>query len=251
MNIQISKYDPTVGGAPSLVSYNVAWHQNMTVLEAIQFAHQSSPVSFDYNCHGRACGRCAVTLDGTPVLACITPITNATHTIEPLGGHAVLRDLIVDKSQAHAALSTIYNRVKNPAHDLTKDAVIENTYNTNAIAQIDAIEWCCRCLMCTSECPVYNANPATFVGPAALLAIAYRFYDAYDAGNRIAEAVQGGLWNCIMCGLCDDVCPQKEIHRVQQIWRDLRTAATAAGSPNPYNADHPNPYAKLAPSKGR
>jgi len=37
-----------------------------------------------------------------------------------------------------------------------------------------------------------------FVGPAALLAIAYRFYDPYDKGNRIAEAVQAGLCNCIM-----------------------------------------------------
>jgi hypothetical protein len=37
-----------------------------------------------------------------------------------------------------------------------------------------------------------------------------------------------------MCGQCDYVCPQKEIKRVSQIWLDLRTAATAAGSPDPY-----------------
>jgi hypothetical protein len=66
-----------------------------------------------------------------------------------------------------------------------------------------------------------------------LLAIAYRFYDPYDKGNRIAEAVQAGLWNCIMCGQCDDLYSQKEIKRVTLIWKELRDAATAAGYGKP------------------
>jgi fumarate reductase iron-sulfur subunit len=159
------------------------------------------------------------------VLACVTPISNGPHTIEPLSGQTVTRDLTVDKSQAHAALSARYQRIKDPNIDLTSDQVIESTYNTNAIPQIDAIEWCTRCMMCTSACPVHKADPSSFVGPAELLAIAYRFYDPYDAGNRVAEAVQAGLFNCIMCGQCDYVCPQKEIHRVKQIWPALRAAA--------------------------
>jgi len=228
MDLQVSKFDPSVDTAPKLVTISgITWSQNMTVLEAIQFAHEITPVAFDYSCHGRACGRCAVMLDGTPVLACVTPITNATHTIEPLAGQTVIRDLIVDKSQAHAALSAKYQRVKNPAVDLTSDATIASTYNTSAITQLNAIEWCTRCMMCTAACPVYKADPSSYVGPADMLALAYRFYDDYDAGNRVAEAVQAGLWNCIMCGQCDYVCPQKEIHRVNQIWTDLRSAASA------------------------
>jgi succinate dehydrogenase/fumarate reductase iron-sulfur protein len=226
MDIKVSKYDPSADTTSKLVTISgITWFSNMTVLEAIQKAHEISPVCFDYSCHGRACGRCAVMLDGTPVLACITPITNATHTIEPLSGQTVIRDLIVDKSSAHAALSGIYQRVKNTAIDLTSDSVIESTSNPTYNTQLNAIEWCTRCMMCTSACPVYNADPSSFIGPAAMLGIAYRYFDEYDAGNRIAEAVQEGLWNCIMCGQCDYVCPQKEIKRVSQIWPALRAAA--------------------------
>ena len=156
--------------------------------------------------------------------------TNATHTIEPLTGHPVIRDLIVDKSEAHADLTQRY--LRNRASALT-DTQIKTTFNMSAIEQINAIEWCTRCVVCTAACPAYKANPSTFVGPAAMLAIAYRHYDLYEEGNRVIEAVQAGLWNCIMCGQCDNVCPQKEIKRVKQIWKDLRTAATAAGYTNP------------------
>lgn len=230
MQIKFSKCDPAVDAAPYVVSIDVAYKDKITVLEAMQFAHETTPMHFDYSCHGRACGRCAVMYDGKPVLACITPMTNKPHTIEPLVGHPVMRDLIVDKSESHADLTQRYRRIRASA--LT-DEQINTTYNTSAIEQIDAVEWCCRCMICTAGCPAYKADPSSFVGPAALLAIAYRFYDHYDEANRIVEAVQAGLWNCIMCGQCDYLCPQKEIKRVHQIWKELRAAATAAGYPNP------------------
>ncbi|KAA0889781.1 2Fe-2S iron-sulfur cluster-binding protein [Oryzomonas rubra] len=229
MNIKFSKYDRAVDAAPSLVTIGVPYKDKITVLEAMQFAHESQPVIFDYSCHGRACGRCAVMYDGKPVLACITTMTNGPHTIEPMAGQPVIRDLIVDKSEAHADLTQRYRRIR--AQPLT-DAQANKMDLTNN-AQINAIEWCCRCLVCTAGCPAHKADPSSFVGPAALLAIAYRHYDPYDEGNRIVDAVQAGLWNCIMCGQCDNLCPQKEIKRVTQIWKELRSAATAAGYPNP------------------
>jgi len=229
MNVKFSKYDPSVDAAAKLVSVEMPYRDKMTVLEAMQFGHEATPVNFDYSCHGRACGRCAVMLDGKPVLACITPISNAPHTIEPLSGHPVLRDLIVDKSEAHADLGQRYRRVR--AQALT-DAQANKADLTNN-AQLNSIEWCCRCMICTAGCPAHKANPSKFAGPAALLAIAYRHYDPFDEGNRVIDAVQAGLWNCIMCGQCDKLCPQKEIKRVSQIWKDLRAAATAAGYPDP------------------
>lgn len=233
MELKFSKYNPAVDAAPKLVTISVDWFKNMTLLEAMQFAHEKTPMMFDYNCRGRQCGRCAVMLDGVPVMACCTTISNAKHTIEPLAGYPVMRDLIVDKGEAHATMTARYNRIKDPAIDLTKIDVIKTTYNTAAIEQIEAIEWCARCMACTVGCPAYKADPSSFVGPAEMLAIAYRYYDPYDTGNRIAEAVQAGLWNCIMCGQCDYLCIQKEIKRVSQIWKDLRAAAIAAGYPNP------------------
>lgn len=233
MKIKFSKYDPTVDTAPSQVTVDVTYKDKITVLEAMQFAHEITPIAFDYSCHGRACGRCAVMYDGKPVLACITPMTNAPHTIEPLSGYTVIRDLIVDKSEAHADLTQRYRRVTGRTYsenDITKPGSFDMTVNT----QVNAIEWCCRCMVCAAGCPAYKADPSAFIGPTAMLAIAYRYYDPFEEADlRIIEAVQGGLWNCIMCGQCDYLCPQKEIKRVSQIWKDLRAAATAAGYGKP------------------
>jgi fumarate reductase iron-sulfur subunit len=230
MNLKISKYDPSVDAAPKLISVSVAYRENMTVLEAIQFAHETTPINFDYSCRGRACGRCAVMLDGKPVLACVTPISNATHTIEPLSGQPVIRDLVVDRREAHASIAARYRRIRSTP---LSDAEFNTTYNTGAIEQIDALEWCTRCMVCTAGCPAFKADPSSFVGPAEMLAVAYRYYDPYDQANREAEAVQAGLWKCIMCGQCDNLCPQKEIKRVKQVWKELRAAATTAGYTNP------------------
>jgi len=231
MQVKFTKYDPAVDAAPHLVAIEVPYKtKKQTVLETIQFAHEISPVHFDYSCHGRRCGRCAVMLDGEPVLACVKVLTDGPHTIEPLPGLPILRDLIVDKTAAQDDLTRRYLRVR--AQPLT--AAERNAWpKEGTTPKVLDLEWCARCLVCTSACPVHQQSPAEYIGPAAMLAVAYRNYDPYDQGSRPAEAVQGGLWNCIMCGRCDDVCPQKEIHRVSQIWPDLRAAATAAGFPEP------------------
>lgn len=61
-----------------------------------------------------------------------------------------------------------------------------------------------------------------------MVAIALRHYDPYDQGDRVAEAVQEGMWNCIMCGKCDEVCPAREIRHVDT-WTELRAIATERG----------------------
>ena len=47
-----------------------------------------------------------------------------------------------------------------------------------------------------------------FAGPTQMIAIGLRFYDPYDQGDRVVEAVQNGLFNCIQCGTCLSACPQ-------------------------------------------
>lgn len=229
MNITFKLYDPAADAAPREAVCEVEHWDKMTVLEAISAANENcEPIAFDYSCRGRVCGRCSVVLDGTPVLACITPITDESHKIEPLAGLPVLHDLIVDKSQAHARMAAKYARVQ----PVTLTTEVINTYDMAVAEKINAIEWCARCLLCTSVCPAHIASPDGYVGPAAMLATAYRFYDPFDQGDRVVEAVQEGLWTCIMCGKCDEVCPQAEIKHLDY-WNDLRAAATARGFAEP------------------
>ena len=87
---------------------------------------------------------------------------------------------------------------------------------------------CTRCGICQAACPVYAANPDSYAGPAAMLATAYRDIDPYDQGDRVLEAVSSGLYRCIMCGKCDEVCPRVEIGHVAA-WQSLRDKAEERG----------------------
>lgn len=225
MNISIFKYDPSVDAQPYYAKYDVPYKDKMTVLEAITYAHEhGEAVMFDYSCHGRYCGRCSVMLDGEPVLACSTPLTDADHTIEPLRGMRVIRDLIVDRSDFDDRLSKQYQRIR---FQPVKEEEIDN-FDPAAAAKIYNMVDCTRCGVCNAGCPVFNMSPDKYVGPATMLAIAYRHLDSYDQADRVLEAVNAGLYRCIMCGKCDEVCPRYEIEHVKA-WQMLRDAAEERG----------------------
>ena len=91
------------------------------------------------------------------------------------------------------------------------------------------LEYCARCGVCTAACPVVEQKGfKSYIGPTGMIAIANRFYDPYDQGDRVVQAVQNGLWECIECGMCDTVCKALEIDHLS-VWKDLRTAASAEG----------------------
>lgn len=226
MKIDIQKYDPSVDSEPYFVSYDIEHTDKMTVLEAIQAVHENGEViCFDYSCHGRMCGRCSVMLDGTPVLACCTPIDDAAHSIEPLAGFPVLRDLIVDKSTLDDRIADAQRRVA--LEPITADTVGKNI-DLDGKAQINDLVNCTRCGCCQAACPVYTSNGEAYAGPAVMVATTMAYYDSYDKLDRVVQAVHDGLYQCIMCGRCDDVCPRPEIKHLER-WKTLRQSAEEKG----------------------
>ena len=229
MNISVLKYDPTRDVEPHYKSYQVPWKKHMTVLEAIVYIHENhEPLAFDYSCRGRVCGRCAMMLNGEPMMACFTPIADQDNTIEPLRGFPVIRDLIVDKSKVHDAIGRVESRIINaPVEDRGK---ILAPMDPELAKTIGGIEWCCRCLSCIAACPVINEDKEQekFIGPAGIIAIALRYYDPFDQGDRITEAVQNGLFTCVECGKCNEVCPADEIDHLK-IYKELRKEAQKRG----------------------
>ena len=204
MEIRIFKYDPALDAKPYYITHEVPFKEKMTLLEAITYVHENfEAVNYDYSCHGRMCGRCSVMLDGVPALACATPIKDEAHTIEPLKGHTVIRDLIIDKSDFGDRISKQYNRIR--IEPITAEEI--NDYDGENAKIIYELVNCTRCGMCTAACPVFNESPDKYVGPAAMVAVAFRHYDSYDQADRVLEAVSQGLYNCILCGTCDEVCP--------------------------------------------
>ncbi|MGI6106273.1 MAG: succinate dehydrogenase/fumarate reductase iron-sulfur subunit [Raoultibacter sp.] len=228
MKITLERFNPAVDAKPYEVEYEVPYHENITVLEALTYIRENyDPIAMDWSCRGRQCGRCAVMINEDSGLACVNTLSDRSHTIRPLRGHPVIKDLVVDKTRAHESLSQTYLRQR--ALPLTPEE--EETFNMEMQPLLKAMEYCSRCQSCTAICPAKQANPS-YVGPSQMVAIAYRHADPYDEGNRIAEAVKGGLWSCIMCGQCDSACAALEIKHLE-LWEMLRADATAAGYPDP------------------
>lgn len=228
MKVEIQKYNPAVDAEPHMEEYEIEHTENMTLLEALVKINDTvEPVAFDYSCRGRVCGRCAMTLNGTPCLACVTLVEESgKNKVEPLKGFPVVRDLIVDKTSITDRVSRVLARQR--AFDLTLDEV-KAPVEAGLSEKLSPLEYCARCGVCTAACPVVEAKGyRAFAGPTVMTAIANRFYDPYDQGDRVVEAVQSGLWECTDCGTCDMVCKALEIDHLSA-WKDLRAAAEAAG----------------------
>jgi len=228
MKVKVQKYDPSVDAEPYMKEYNVEYHENMTVLEAlVKINDEQDPIVFDYSCRGRTCGRCAMALNGTPVLACVTLVEeNGDNEITSLPGFPIIRDLIVDKSKVHERVSAI--EVRQRDHELTL-AEVNEPVDPTICKKMPPLEYCARCCVCTSACPVVQSKGLkSYIGPTGMIAIGLRFYDPYDQGDRVVEAVQNGLYECIMCGKCTEVCKALEIDHLS-VWNDLRAAAEERG----------------------
>jgi fumarate reductase iron-sulfur subunit/fumarate reductase (CoM/CoB) subunit B len=229
MKVSIQKYDPSVDAAPYVKEYEVPYEANLTALRAIVYVHENfEPIAYDYSCRGRVCGRCAIQVNGTPGTACTYGLKDEAVLIEPLPGFPLVKDLVVDKTEFHRRLTELSLRQR--ATPITYEEILEPVPYEEVFLKLDPLEWCCRCGSCQAACPAVHLAESkdTYVGPAGMTAIALRHLDPYDKGDRIAQAVQEGLWNCIMCGKCDEVCPALEIEHIAT-WTLLREEATKAG----------------------
>lgn len=225
MKIKMFKYDPAIDAEPYFIEKEVPFKDKMTLLEAIVYFHENHlEIAYDYSCHGRMCGRCAVMLDGVPKLACCTKLEDKNHTIEPLEGHRIIRDLIVDKSDFDDRLGKQYLRIRT--EPITTDE--QHKFDPEAAPVLYNMVNCTRCACCDAACPVYKEMPDKFVGPATMLAIAHRHLDSFDQADRVLEAVSKGLYHCILCGMCDNTCQRYEIKHVEA-WKMLREAAEKRG----------------------
>jgi succinate dehydrogenase/fumarate reductase iron-sulfur protein len=227
MKINVLKFDPANDAQPHIVSGEVPFREKMSAMEALlEFSQTVEHVNFDYSCACRLCGRCTMMINGIPAFACVTPIEDTELTFEPLEGYPVIRDLIVDKSSLDAQLSNIFDRVR--IEPFTQETAVPKDYDPSVKEQLYHTEFCCRCGVCNVSCPSKASFPDEYIGPAGMLAIAYRYLDPMDQGDRVMEAVSKGLYRCIMCGKCDEVCAQQDITHVKT-WQKLRDAAAARG----------------------
>lgn len=206
--ITIKKFDPSLDAEPQETTYTVPDDPEfapMTALKALHYINRFiEPVAYDFNCRRGTCGRCSIMIDGEPKLACLMPLSGR-HRFEPLHGFRVIRDLVVDKKEAYARFVGSSHTIKTlgPQEVLQP---IDGQYWRDTIYPLNA---CRECMSCYASCQALTIKRrwGSYAGPGAMQQIYLRHIDGQDKSSRIEQAVFSGLFECVQCGMCTQVCP--------------------------------------------
>jgi succinate dehydrogenase / fumarate reductase iron-sulfur subunit len=190
-------------------------------------------------------------VNGSQKLACRVSIHEEMEhhgkiTLGPMANMPVIKDMVVrmdpfwEKIKGVTPYLLASGERPLPAEEL-KD-LHEKLHNADG---------CIMCGACLSACTSYEVSPG-FLGPAAL-AKAYRF----QADPRDEQQIErlkslqnpNGIWDCVRCNFCVQVCP-KDVKPMEQIIR-LRRLSIGAGLDNSVEARHITQFVKVVSEEGR
>lgn len=161
-------------------------------------------LSFRFACGVVKCGECAVTVNGTPCLAC-ERVIEPEIKIDPLPGLPLIKDLVIDRRKAFEHIFKLLPELSGRLQIHERWQSIEPE-TADRYVQLTR---CFECLMCQSACPVFADMPEKFVGPLGLLWLAQA---SLDPGKEaiVRQHADLTLDLCARCGICSDVCPCSE-----------------------------------------
>ena len=168
---RIYRWDPGKGGNPTLDTFEIDRDScGPMVLDAlVKINDQIDPtLAFRRSCREGVCGSCAMNIDGTNTLACLTPIDSlkkGTSRITPLPHMPVLKDLIPDLTGLYAQYELIepWLQTDQPPPDR------ERRQSPEERAKLDGSWECILCFCCSTSCPSYWWNQDRYLGPSILL----------------------------------------------------------------------------------
>jgi succinate dehydrogenase / fumarate reductase iron-sulfur subunit/fumarate reductase iron-sulfur subunit len=191
-------------------------------------AREDPSLYFRYSCRSGFCGSCTVLVDGLPALVCQVRVPAATSTVHlaPLGGFAVVRDLVVDPSpftERWAAISPLI--APQPAAGDALPALLRRPLDPAGRAPVGESLDCISCGACFAACDL-SAMDRAFLGPAALTRAMVTIADTRDQGRAerlVTVSGREGVEGCHGIGACSLVCPKgldpaRAIRRLRR-WR--------------------------------
>ena len=224
VNFKVFRFNADEDYLPYYEDYNMEVTSEEVVLDILNRIKWDHDGSFSYrrSCRHGICGACAIKVNGRSTLACKESMNDMVEifgnelTIEPLSIKRAIKDMIVDKGdfwEKHDAIHPylISDVEEHPEH--------EHIVTPEEAEELNEADLCIQCGACHYACPVVEINE-DFFGPAAF-AKAYRFEadvrdDAHVSRlNELHEEKQG-LWDCVKCFECAEVCP-KEVNPIEKI----------------------------------
>jgi succinate dehydrogenase/fumarate reductase iron-sulfur protein len=226
--------------------FRTPYQKAMRVLDALNaIALNDAPdLAYRWFCGSKMCGTCAVRMNGREVLACWEAV-EPDMRIEPLRNLPVVRDLVVDRTPYERKVASF-----EPWLTRTQPYPgFPEPLSHREIRQASKALDCISCASCYSACPVIRLGSLTdFAGPAPLVQLGQTALDPRQDQQQVARALsQSGIFNCVSCYKCEEVCPA-HIPIVSSIIEPLK-AKTAQLLPR--MARHPLAFRAVVARRGR
>eukprot|EP00668_Euglena_longa_P000498 GGOE01000621.1.p1 GENE.GGOE01000621.1~~GGOE01000621.1.p1 ORF type:complete len:231 (-),score=43.09 GGOE01000621.1:336-995(-) len=125
--IQIGRWDPDINDfRMDTFVYEKGPFMVLDILIAIK-AHQDPTLTFRNSCCEGVCGSCAMNINGSNTLACITPVTDET-VVFPLTQMPILRDLVVDFRWFFKQVELVQNSTPKPNKAMFRMEALKQRY---------------------------------------------------------------------------------------------------------------------------
>jgi fumarate reductase iron-sulfur subunit len=214
ITLEVMRYRPEQETEPSFQSYEVPFHEDWVVLDALNYIKDrlDGSLSYRWSCRMGVCGSCGMMVNGEPQLTCATFLSHCLPgpvRVEPLRYFPVMRDLVIDMTDFMDKLQSVKPWIiRGEEKPLSQGEYLQTPEELDIYKQFSM---CINCMLCYAACPVYGLDPQ-FVGPAAI-ALAQRYNkDSRDQGTsqRLDMLSQHeGIWGCTFVGECSKVCPKE------------------------------------------
>ncbi len=253
VKITIQRFNPDEDVKSHPEDYFIEAGRETTVLLALLKikAEIDGTVTFRASCRAAICGSCLIQINGNQKLACQTSVFEELDhhgklVIGPMANMPIIKDMVVVMDPFWDKMRKIIPYIVSPNGNqpIPSEAlktIQKDLYNADA---------CIMCGACLSACNSFEASPQ-FIGPAAL-AKAYRFQvDPRDETRpqRLAALQEdNGIWDCVRCVYCVQVCP-KDVAPMEQIVR-LRRKSIESGLDDSIGARHITQFVAVVAEEG-
>jgi fumarate reductase iron-sulfur subunit len=214
ITLEVMRYRPEQEIEPIFQGYEVPFHADWVVLDALNYIKDKldGSLSYRWSCRMGVCGSCGMMVNGEPQLTCATFLSHylpGPVRVEPLRYFPIVRDLIIDMSDFMGKLQSVKPWIiRGEEKPLSQGEYLQTPEQLDIYKQFSM---CINCMLCYAACPVYGLDPQ-FIGPAAI-ALAQRYnMDSRDQGTeqRLDLLSQHeGIWGCTFVGECSKVCPKE------------------------------------------
>jgi len=148
IHVKIYRYDPDSGQKPTMMDYPVDRSSTPMMLDVlIKIKNEMDPtLTFRRSCREGICGSCAMNVDGSNVLACLTPVPDKpTTTVYPLPHMKIVKDLVPDLNMAYKQYASIQPWLKRSTPSETGKETLQSKEDRK---KLDGMYECVLCMCC-------------------------------------------------------------------------------------------------------